>query len=75
MTVLEAIQKSAAFLALKGVASPRLNAESLLAQLLKTPRLNLYLNFARVLTATETDELRVLVKRRGRREPGSPRTH
>ncbi len=69
MTVLEAIQKSAGFLAQKGVEPPRLNAESLLAHLLKMPRMKLYLNFDRVLTVPETDALRELVKRRGRREP------
>jgi release factor glutamine methyltransferase len=69
MTVLEAIQKSADFLAKKGVESPRLQTELLLAHLLKLPRMELYLNFERVLTPAETDALRELVKRRGQREP------
>ena len=69
MTVLEAIQKSADFLAKKGVESSRLQAELLLAHLLKLPRMKLYLNFERVLTPTETDALRETVKRRGQREP------
>ncbi len=69
MTVLEVIQKSTEFLANKGVESPRLQAELLLAHLLKLPRMKLYLNFERVLTPTETDRLRELVKRRGQREP------
>ena len=69
MTVLEAIQKSAEFLAKKGVESPRLQTELLLAHQLKLPRMKLYLNFDRVLTAPETDGLRELVKRRGQREP------
>ncbi len=69
MTVLEAIQKSADFLAKKGVESPRLQIELLLAHLLKLPRMKLYLNFERTLTPAETDALRELVKRRGRREP------
>ena len=69
MTVLEAIQKSAEFLGKKTVESPRLNAELLLAHLLKMPRMKLYLNFDRALTAAETDALRELVKRRGQREP------
>ncbi|MEI8289501.1 MAG: peptide chain release factor N(5)-glutamine methyltransferase [Verrucomicrobiota bacterium] len=69
MTVLEAIQKSADFLAKKGVESARLNAELLLAHLLKLPRMKLYLNFDRVLTAPETDGLRELIKRRATREP------
>jgi release factor glutamine methyltransferase len=69
MTVLEAIQKSTDFLAKKGVESSRLQTELLLAHLLKMPRMKLYLNFDRVLTAPETDGLRELVKRRGLREP------
>ena len=69
MTVLEAIQKSADFLGKKNVESPRLNAELLLAHQLKLPRMKLYLNFERALTAAETDGLRELVKRRGQREP------
>lgn len=69
MTVLEAIQKSADFLCKKGVESPRLQVELLLAHLLKMPRMNLYLNFERALSPTETDALRELIKRRGQREP------
>jgi release factor glutamine methyltransferase len=69
VTVLEAIQKSADFLAKKGVESPRLQIELLLAHLLKLPRMKLYLNFERTLTPAEVDALRELVRRRGRREP------
>jgi release factor glutamine methyltransferase len=69
VTVLEAIQKSAEFLGKKNVESARLNAELLLAHLLKMPRMKLYLNFERALTTAETDGLRELVKRRGQREP------
>jgi len=69
MTVLEGIQKSTEFLAKKGVESPRLQAELLLAHVLKPPRMKLYLNFERVLTQPETDTIRELVKRRSLREP------
>ena len=69
MTVLEAIQKSTDFLAKKGVESPRLQIELLLAHLLKMPRMKLYLNFERVLTPAETDALREMIRRRGQREP------
>jgi release factor glutamine methyltransferase len=69
MTVLEAIQKSTKFLAKKGVESPRLQTELLLAHQLEIPRMKLYLNFDRVLTAPETDGLRELIKRRAAREP------
>lgn len=69
MTVLEAIQRSTEFLAKKGVDSPRLQAELLLAHLLKQPRMRLYLAFNRVLTLVEVDGFRELIKRRGQREP------
>jgi release factor glutamine methyltransferase len=69
VTVLEGIQKSADFLQKKGVDSPRLHAELLLAHVLKLPRMKLYLNFERALTDPETDSLRELVRRRGTREP------
>jgi len=69
VTVLEAIQKSAEFLARKGVETPRLQTELLLAHLLKMPRMKLYLNFDRPLTTEETDGLRECIKRRGQREP------
>ena len=69
MTVLEAIQKSADFLGKKNVESPRLQTELLLSHFLKLPRMKLYLNFERVLTSSETDALRELIKRRSQREP------
>src|SRR6266480_2502984 len=69
MTVLEVIQRSTEFLAKKGVDSPRLQTELLLAHLLKLPRMQLYLNFERALSPVELDALRDLVKRRGQREP------
>ena len=69
MTVLEVIQRSTPFLAQRGVESPRLQIELLLAHALKLPRLQLYLNFERVLAEPELETLRALVKRRGQREP------
>ncbi len=69
MTVLEAIQKGSDFLARKGVESPRLQAELLLAQVLKLPRMQLYLNFQRPLAPAEAEAARALVVRRGQREP------
>jgi release factor glutamine methyltransferase len=69
VTVLEAIQKSADFLAKRGVESPRLQAELLLAHRLKMPRMKLYLNFDRALSAEETDTYREWIKRRSQREP------
>ncbi len=69
MSVLEAIQKGAEYLVKKGVDSPRLQIELLLAHVLKMPRMKLYLEFERQLSVAEADILRDLVKRRGEREP------
>lgn len=69
MTVLEAIQKTADFLTPKGVDSPRLQAELLLAHVLKLPRMKLYLNFDRALAPAEVDAFREMVRRRAQREP------
>lgn len=69
MTVREVIQRSTEFLQRHGVDSPRLQAELLLAHLLKLPRLQLYLNHDRALTEPEVTALRALVQRRARREP------
>jgi release factor glutamine methyltransferase len=69
VTVLEAIQKTAEFFERKGLDSPRLQAELLLAHTLKLPRMKLYLSFDRGLGAAEVDGYRELVRRRGQHEP------
>ena len=69
MTVLEVIQRSGEFLGKRGVDSPRLQIELMLAHLLRVPRLNLYLNFERELSGAELESVRELVRRRGNREP------
>lgn len=69
MTILEVIQKSSDFLAKKGVESPRLQIELMLAHLLSMPRMQLYLNFERPLTEEQVNTLRTYVQRRANREP------
>ena len=69
LSILEVIQRSADFLAKKGVPSPRLQVELLLAHALSMPRMKLYLNFERPLSVAELDAVRSLVQRRGQREP------
>ena len=67
--MVEIIQRGSEFLARKGVDSPRLQIELLLAHVLQVPRLKLYLNFERSLTDAEMEILRGLLRRRGKREP------
>jgi len=69
VTVLEVIQRSTGFLARKGVESPRLQVELLLAHALGVPRLKLYLDFEQQLTPASVETVRELVRRRGNREP------
>lgn len=69
MTVLDVIQRSTDFLSRKGVESPRLQVELLLAHVLQMPRMKLYLNFDRALSEPELETLRTLIKRRAEREP------
>jgi release factor glutamine methyltransferase len=69
MTVLENIRRNTDVLTAVGVPSPRLEAELLLASVLKIPRLQLYLNFDRQLDAARLSELNPLLERRARREP------
>lgn len=69
MTIAEAVGASAEFLAHKGVPSPRIDAEHLVAHALGITRLDLYLQYDRPLTETEIAACRELVRRRGTREP------
>lgn len=69
LSVLEIIQKTAGFLEGKGVESPRLNAELLIGHALELKRMQLYLQFERLLTEAELEKIRPLVRRRASREP------
>jgi release factor glutamine methyltransferase len=65
----EVLGRSTAFLERKGVESPRLDAERLLARALGLSRIELYTAFERPLSEEELAASRALVERRGRREP------
>jgi len=69
MTVLEVLHKTTMYFKKHNVENPRLNAEQLLAHVLGRKRIELYLEFERVLTGSELAPLRDLVKRRGEGEP------
>jgi release factor glutamine methyltransferase len=60
---------SADYLKSKGVESPRLDAEHILAHVLGVGRLEMYLQHERPLTSGELDAFRPLLKRRAKREP------
>lgn len=68
-SLLEIIQKTTDFLAAKGVESARLNAELLIGHALGLKRMQLYLQFERVLPESDLEKIRPLVKRRSQREP------
>jgi release factor glutamine methyltransferase len=68
-TALAYLELAAKFLAGRGIASARLDAELLLAFVLGTDRVGVYLRFDRPLGLPEVDGYRALIKRRGEGEP------
>ena len=69
LSLLEIITKTTDFFASRGVDSPRLNAEQIVGHALGLKRMQLYIQFERLLTEPELDKIRPLVKRRAQREP------
>jgi release factor glutamine methyltransferase len=68
-TVLKMLEWATDYFAERSIPSPRLSIEWLLADVLRTKRLNLYVQFDRPLAKDELDNLRDFVKRRGKHEP------
>jgi release factor glutamine methyltransferase len=68
-TVLDLLRITTTYFAERGVDTPRLDAEVLLAHILGMDRVGLYVNFDRPLQAGEVDAYRIAVRRRAQREP------
>jgi release factor glutamine methyltransferase len=69
LTLAEVLRGATEYLAARGVDSPRLDAELLLARALGLSRIELYTQYDRTLSEAERAAARELVQRRGRREP------
>ena len=69
LKIMEAINLSSDYLEKKGIESPKINAELLLADILNLKRLDLYLSFDKPLKEEEINKYREYIKRRGEFEP------
>ena len=68
-SLLETLQSGSGYLQERGVDDARLNMEHLIAMVLGCERIELYLSFDRPMEERELEQLRLLLKRRGQREP------
>src|SRR5687768_12426685 len=69
MKIKEAFEKSVQFFREKNIENPRFEAELLLASVLKTDRIGIYLKYEAPLTEMETNTFRELVMRKSKGEP------
>jgi len=69
LAILDIIKKTTEYFAAKGVEHPRLDAELLVGHALGLKRMQLYLQFERLLTEAELEMIRPLLRRRAQREP------
>ena len=67
--LLEILNKTTDFFKQKGVPNAKLDAELIIAHILRCQRLQLYLQFEREMEEITLEKIRPLVKRRGDREP------
>ncbi|MCB1113177.1 MAG: peptide chain release factor N(5)-glutamine methyltransferase [Chlamydiia bacterium] len=68
-TTLELLELTESYLRDKQISSPKVEAQWLLAQVLKMDRLQLYTDAHKPVTESEVKKLRAALKRRGAREP------
>lgn len=69
LTILDAIKLSTEFLQKHNIPEPRINAEYLLADILKCKRLELYLSYNKPLNEREKELYRLHIKKRSNSEP------
>lgn len=67
--LIDILNRTTDYFTAKQIESPRLNAEILIAQVLKMTRVQLYLNFEKPLSEAEIEQIRSLVRRRIKHEP------
>jgi len=68
-TALEILNATVPFFEKRSIINPRLNAERLLAHILKVDRIGIYLQFERILSDVEINDFRQMVQRRAEKEP------
>ena len=69
LTILDIINKTTLFFKQKNIENPRLNTERLLSALLNIDRVQLYLQYDRLMNRDETEQFRDYVRRRAEKEP------
>lgn len=69
LTLLEIVKRTSGFFDKRGIEQPRLNAELVIGHALGLDRMQLYLQFERLMTDAELAGVRDSVRRRGAREP------
>lgn len=67
--LIDVLKEASSFLDSKGIEDARLNAEQLLAQVLKISRVDLYLQFDQPLKPEERNQYKALLRRRAEHEP------
>ncbi len=67
--IIDLIERSTRYLKEKGIENPRTSTEILLGFVLNLKRIDLYLNFDKVLLETELLKFRKVIKRRANKEP------
>ncbi len=68
-TITKLLDWAAGYFSQKGIDAPRLDAELLLAKVLGLPRIQLYVQFDRLLAEEELSDFKALLQRRAQREP------